>query len=140
MRGEKNAAKALGLIDKCQKDCSSPSIVRLCRFYRGCVAEDLMNDLTFAQREYEAAMPAVMGVDDIRTADRLARLYAVKGDVQKAIDLWSLALRVSPGDFSIMWNLSIALREAGYVEESVRLQDCAKKVMRYDEKRSQNRE
>ena len=122
MRGEKDAQKALALLDKCENGCSRASLVRSCHFYRGCVAEDLMNDVSFAQREYEAAMPAMLGSEDIRTADRLARLYAINGKVPAAIELWRQALRVSPGDYSVTWNLSIALRQTGAIDEANRLQ------------------
>ena len=80
-----------------------------------------MNDLFFAQREYEAALPAKLGGEDIRTADRLARLYAISGKLQAAIELWREALRVSRGDFSVMCNLSIALREIGCKDEAEEL-------------------
>lgn len=121
MRGEKDAQKALAWLDKCEKGCSRASFVRSCHFYRGCVAEDLLNDLSFAQREYEAALPAKLGGEDIRTADRLARLYAISGKLQAAIELWREALRVSRGDFSVMCNLSIALREIGCKDEAEEL-------------------
>ena len=88
-----------------------------------------MGDLALAQREYESAMPAKLGVDGIRTADRLARIYAMNGKVSAAIELWREALRVSPGDFSVMWNLSIALREIGSKEESEGLQMRVQKAM-----------
>jgi tetratricopeptide (TPR) repeat protein len=123
MRGEKDAQKALAWLDKCEKGCSRAPYVRSCHFYRGCVAEDLLNDLPFAQREYESAMPAKLGVDDIRTADRLARIYAINGKVPAAIELWREALRVSPGDYSVAWNLSIALRQTGMIDEANRLQE-----------------
>jgi len=121
MRGEKDADKSLHLLAKCERGNTSPAFVRSCHFYRGCVAEDLMNDLAFAQREYEAAMPAKLGSDDIRAADRLARLYAISGNVSAAIEVWRAALHVSPNDFGMMWNLSIALREIGEIEAADRI-------------------
>lgn len=133
IRGEKNAPKALDLLDKCEKGCHQVSIIRSCRFYRGCVAEDLLNDIDLAKREYEAAIPERPGISDIQAMDRLARIYAIGGDVHKAIELWKKALRVNPGNFSVMWNLSIALHEVGDVDEAVHLQKRAKAIMNAQE-------
>ncbi len=130
LRHDKSAEKALDLLDKCEKGCVRAPFVRSCRFYRGCVAEDLLNDIDLAKKEYEAAIPARPGAADIRTFDRLARIFAVKGNVLKAIELWTTALRISPGDFSVMWNLSIALREIGKVEEADRLRLRAEKQIK----------
>lgn len=129
LRGEQNAEKALAWLAKCERGCSRASIIRACHFYRGCVAEDLQNDLSVARREYEAALPLKIGSEDIRTADRLARILAVTGDTSRAIALWKNALRVSPGDMSVMWNLSVALHEVGDHEEAARLQARAKGAM-----------
>ena len=132
IRGERNAEKALTLLDKCEKGCSHASILRSCHFYRGCVAEDLLNDMDIAKIEYEAAIPVKIGIADIRAVDRLARIFAVKGNASKAIELWKRALRISPGDFSVMWNLSIALKEVGDIEESDNLRHRAHSLMKSD--------
>ena len=85
-----------------------------------------------AQREYEMAIPVKLGIADIRTLDRLARIVAVRGNVVKAVELWKTALRISPGDFSVMWNLSVALKDIGDVVEATRLQERIKGMMKHN--------
>jgi hypothetical protein len=129
MNGERNAESALWWIDRGEALSRQPRGRRLAHYYRGCVAEDLQGNLDLAEREFEKALPSRLGVDDIRTADRLARLLAIKGEVGKAVVLWREALRVSPGDYGVMVNLSIALREIGCKQESEELRIRAQKVI-----------
>ena len=81
--------------------------------YRGCVFDDLLHDAASAEREYAAALSCEERVDSVPTYDRLARLKALRGDLDEAIRLWHRALRLDPASVPAMLNLSNALRESG---------------------------
>ena len=105
-----NSKSALELLDKCSKSESiyPASVVH---YGRGCVYEDLKNDLAAAEREYEIALVGDWGVELVPCADRLARLKARRGELASAIALWEKAVKLAPNDNSIRWNLETARRD-----------------------------
>lgn len=112
LNGTKDAGAALSAIEQALSIPGvMPSDVRQCRFYRGCVYEDLKGDVVRAEAEYTAAIPEKWNVDTIRPADRLARLKAERGDLKAAVSLWSRALKMKPDDATVAWNLAIASKE-----------------------------
>jgi len=108
LKGTGDAATALAALDRA---VALPGVVlsqaRQCRFYRGCVYEDLLNDNARAEREYRAAIPQTWTVDTVQPADRLARLLAIRGDYVKAEQLWARALRLQPDNRQVAWNLDL---------------------------------
>jgi len=112
LKGTKDPAAALAALDRA---LALPGIAvphaRQCRFYRGCVYEDLLNDRARAESEYVAAMPRSWTVDTVQVADRLARLLALRGERARATDLWTKALRLCPDNAAVRHNLSVVRGE-----------------------------
>ncbi len=75
------------------------------RFLRGCVFEDLLEDLKSAETEYRAAIAGKWSVDTPAAADRLARLLALRGDFAEAEVLWTKALKYQPSNAVLRHNL-----------------------------------
>ena len=129
LRTEKDAEKAFREIDKCHEVNTVGASENTLHFYRGCVFEDLKNDETTAEKEYELALAGKWNIDSVPCADRLARLKAVHGERDKAIALWERAAILEPSNASVLWNLSIAYREAGDIVRSERFRNAALSLM-----------
>ena len=106
-----NADKALLLLDNCLggEAIYSEAIVHFCR---GCVFEDMKNDLPAAEKEYEKAIRGGVSIDLVPCADRLACILASRGELARAISLWEVAVKVDPSNETVQWNLSVARRKA----------------------------
>ena len=104
-----NSKKALELLDKCSK-AENAYPIAIVHYGRGCVYEDLRNDLAMAEREYEIALEGDWGVELVPCADRLARLKAHREELEVAISLWERAAKLDPENSSIRWNLATARR------------------------------
>jgi tetratricopeptide (TPR) repeat protein len=119
---EKDAERTLAFLDRfgeLASDASKPRFsARFFHYYRGCVFEDLENDETKARSEYEAALHGNWGVDLVPCADRLARIKAIHGERDGAIELWEKAMKLDPDNAAVCWNLSTAYRNAGEIEKS----------------------
>lgn len=118
MRVEKNAEKALDEIGRSVRTDGLGGSQKNRHFYRGCVFEDLVGDETAAEAEYETALAGRWDIDLVPCADRLARLRAIRGDLNTAIPLWEKATKLDPGNESVLRNLSTAYRAAGEIEKS----------------------
>lgn len=125
MRIEKDAEKALRAIDKCHEVNTVRASENTLHFYRGCVFEDLKDDEKTAKKEYELALAGKWNIDSVPCADRLARLKAIHGERDEAIALWERAAKLEPSNASVLWNLSIACREAGDLTRSERFRNAA---------------
>ena len=130
IRVEKNAEKALDEIRKSIPNDGLGVSPKNRHFYRGCVFEDLVGDEAAAEAEYETALAGQWTIDLIPCADRLARLKAIRGDLNTAIPLWEKATRLDPGNESVLRNLSTAYRAAGEIEKSEDALNRAKKLGR----------
>ena len=109
----KDPQKALKEIDLCE-NCKSPDLSpRFLDYYRGCVFEDLLENEEEAIRLYESCLGEAWKPESSSCADRLARIKAIHGELTDAIDLWEKARLSEPENVSILWNLSVAYREAG---------------------------
>ncbi len=118
----RNGEMAERMLDRCA-DCRAPDILPgLIDYYRGCISEDIREDEDAAKAFYERALADAWGIGLVPCADRLARLEAIRGNLNRAIDLWERARIVDPRDTSVLWNLSVAYRDAGKETESIRLQ------------------
>ena len=84
--------------------------LRVIRFYRGCVYEDLLNDNKAAEVEYRAAIAGKWSIDTPAAADRLARLLALRGEADEAEALWVKALKYQPDNAVIRHNLTLLRR------------------------------
>lgn len=125
LQTEKDAEKALREIDKCHEVNTVGASETTLHFYRGCVFEDLKNDETTAEKEYELALAGKWNIDSVPCADRLARLKAIHGERDEAIALWERAAKLEPSNASVLWNLSIAYREAGDLERAEKCRSAA---------------
>ena len=103
---EHNANVAMKCLDNALRVDIKGSLRRVTRFYRGCVYEDLLGDEKSAEVEYHAAVSGTWTVDSPAAADRLARLLAIRGELDEAEKLWEKAARYKPGDESIRHNLA----------------------------------
>ena len=52
-------------------------------------------------------------------------LKAIHGERDEAIALWERAAKLDPSNASVLWNLSIAYREAGDITRSERFRNAA---------------
>ncbi len=110
---EKNAEKALSLLDRCALLSKTEVESKLVHYYRGCVFEDLTGNEQSADSEYEAALQGRLGVDLVPCADRFARLKAIRGERLEAIALWERAIVLAPDNVMLLWNLSVACAQEG---------------------------
>ena len=110
---EKNAEKALSLLDRCALLSKTEVESKLVHYYRGCVFEDLTGNEQSAESEYEAALQGRLGVDLVPCADRFARLKAIRGERLEAIALWERAIVLAPDNVMLLWNLSVACAQEG---------------------------
>ena len=78
---------------------------RVTKYYRGCVFEDLLGDEKSAESEYREAISGKWNADTPAAADRLARLLAIRGELDVAETLWAKGARCRPDDDSIRHNL-----------------------------------
>lgn len=128
---EKDAEKALAFLDRfgeLASDTSAPRFSpRFFHYYRGCVFEDLNDDTIKARKEFETALQGQWGYDLVPCADRLARLKAINGERDEAIELWEKALKLDPDNAAVVWNLSTAYRIAGEIEKA----DTLRKRLKY---------
>lgn len=125
MRIEKDAEKALLAIDKCHEVNTVRASENTLHFYRGCIFEDLKDDEITAEKEYELALAGKWNIDSVPCADRLARLKAIHSERDEAIALWERAAKLDPSNASVLWNLSIAYREAGDITRSEQFRNAA---------------
>lgn len=113
-----NTQEALTNLDRCQAVLGFNITSNLCHFYRGCVFDDLIGDMETAENEYRSALGDAWGGELVPCADRLARLKAIQGDLNEALRLWKRASEIDPENVSVLWNLSVAYREIGDVENA----------------------
>lgn len=121
----KDSRKAHEFLDRCLLSGMTGYAQSTIHFCRGCVFEDLEDDLDNAEKEYELALSEEWGVDSVPCADRLARIKAIRGEQNEAIALWEKALKLDPESISVLWNLSIAYRETGNESRSNELRETA---------------
>jgi len=108
LNGEKNAEKALAYFERCERSPHAVgSLRRSCRYYRGCVYDDLLNDPQQAEVLYASALPKRLNADAAQAAGRLAALRARRGNLASAYDLLEKAVRILPGDTVLRHNLEI---------------------------------
>lgn len=124
---EKDAEKAFFLLDRCMELAPTIVATNLVHYYRGCVYDDLTDDVAAAEREYEAALSDGVNFKLVPCADRLARLKAIRGERDAAINLWEIAERGDPDNVAVLWNLCVAYREEGNKE---RVQELWKRVQK----------
>ncbi len=108
MTEEGDSEKALKLLAQCQSSDDGAKLSGLVHYYRGCVFEDLKNDIVSAELEFELALEGNWDVGLVPCADRLARLKAIKGDLSEAIALWEKSVAIDPDNDSVRHNLSVA--------------------------------
>lgn len=113
----RDADKALQSLDDCEACQSRELSPRFLNYFRGCVFEDLLLDASEAKRLYASALENGWGVDLVPCADRLARLDALDGNLDAAIDLWRKAMELDPDNLSVLWNLAVAYRDSGNEEQ-----------------------
>ena len=109
---ELDGDKALRLLDQCLASADGIKLSGLAHYYRGCVFEDIKNDLAVAEEEYGIALHGEWPIGLVPCADRLARLKAIKGDLSGAISLWEKAAKLDPDNDSVQHNLAVARRNA----------------------------
>ena len=94
---------------------------KLVLFHRGRICEDLDGDKEAAEDYFTKALDGHWDIGLVACADRLARLKALRGELEEAIALWEKARGISPDNVSVLWNLSIAYRNSGQPEKSAEL-------------------
>lgn len=114
----KDGEAALRYFDQCESLHDEHLTSRLLHYYRGCVFEDINGDETAAITEYLTALAGKWNLDLIPCADRLARLKAIHGQIDEAIELWETAMKFDPANAVVVWNLSTAYRDRGEIEKS----------------------
>ena len=127
---EQNAEVAMEFIDKATEADVRGLLATLCHFYRGCVFEDVRFDMETAEHEYELALAGGWSPEVVPCADRLARIKAIRGERDNAIELWERAIQVDPNNETALWNLSIAYRKEGNVARSDELRAQAVVLMK----------
>ena len=125
LRVERNAEKALGEIELSSRTDGTGGSQSIRHYYKGCIFEDIRGDEATAETEYRTALDRKWTVDLVPCADRLARLKAIQGERDEAISLWERAMMLDPNNTAVLWNLSIAYREAG---EKARSNELREKV------------
>ena len=115
---ELDGDKALRLLDQCLASADGVKLSGLAHYYRGCVFEDIKNDLAIAEEEYGIALNGEWPVGLVPCADRLARLKAIKGDLSGAISLWEKAAKLDPNNDSVKHNLAVARKNAEEAKKS----------------------
>lgn len=108
---EKSADRALAFNEKA-KAVARPGVYEA--FYhqfRGCVFEDLKGDVKAAKEEYRQSLAIRFDMDSLDSANRLARLEAIDGNIKDAIALWERALAIRPDDALVRHNLETARRQ-----------------------------
>lgn len=110
MNDKHDARAALHFLDSATKVDKIGNGGRSTRFLRGCVYEDLLDDLKSAEVEYRAAIAGKWSIDTPAAADRLARLLALRGDTDEAEALWVKALEYQPENAVIRHNLALLRR------------------------------
>lgn len=124
----KDPKKAHEYLDRCMISGTTGYASATIHFCRGCVFEDLEDDLENAEKEYELALSEKWDVDSVPCADRLARIKAIRGERDAAIALWEKALKLDPDNTVVLLNLSIAYREAGEEARSNELREKARRL------------
>ena len=127
----KNSKKAHEILDQCALSLMTGYDQSMIHFCRGCVFEDLDGDNDSAEREYMIALSSEWDKSLVPCADRLARLKAIRGEHDAAIELWEKAMKLDPGNTSVLWNLSIAYRSVG---DNSRSNELRERVRRLTEK------
>lgn len=117
----RDSTEALAELDLCDL-ANNPLVSRnMVEYYRGCVFEDLKDDLVSAEAHYRQALAGDLEFELVPCADRLARLFALRGEIDKAIELWEKAKKVYSCNVSVLWNLSVAYRETGQSKKAEEL-------------------
>lgn len=125
---EKDAEKAFSLLERCLEVASTDVATNLVHYYRGCVFDDLAEDAAAAEREYETALSDGVNFKLVPCADRLARLKAIRGERDAAIELWETAEKGDPDNVAVLWNLCVAYRETGEAEKAAKIWNRVRKL------------
>lgn len=105
-----DAEAALKAIDSLNPEY--PTGRKLYHGYRGMVFEDGFGDVSSAMSEYETCLATKpWDVDLIPFISRLGRLYAIQGELDRAISIWEDALMLAPDDAVLRQNLAVAYVE-----------------------------
>lgn len=110
--------RAVAMLDRFAEVTNPDETENLILFHRGRIFEDLDDDKEAAEIYYEKALDGHWDIGLVACADRLARLKAMRGEIDKAIAIWEKARTTSPNNVSVLWNLSIAYRDSGQSEKS----------------------
>lgn len=110
---DRDPDRAFDALDRMREVAREGSSEFYYHHYRGCVFDDLFNDVASAEREYVAALSCKERVDSVPTYDRLARLKAICGELNEAVGLWRRAIQLDPYNVAVILNLSTALRQSG---------------------------
>ena len=110
---EKDANKAFSFLDRAESVNSGNISENHIHLLRGLVYDDVLDDGTLAEREFEAALGGTWDRDAARCANRLGRRLAMRGENSRAIELWEKASKVNPNDVAVLWNLFNAYHDAG---------------------------
>lgn len=125
----KDPTAAFDALERCRSVSIGKVTPEQFHFYRGCAFEDLLDDKTSAESEYKSALASAWDYSLVPCADRLARLYALRGETEEAIKLWERALHIDPQNATVLVNLSIAVRESGDIARANELRERARKVL-----------
>ncbi len=116
------AERAFASLDNALKLDDSLEMQAIVHYYRGLAFEDLNDDVPSATAEYERALSGEWNEELSLCADRLARLAAIRGDLEEAISLWERSVRINPSRHEVLRNLSAAYRELDEKTMDVRKQ------------------
>lgn len=116
------AERAFAFLDNALKLDDSLETQAIVHYYRGLAFEDLNDDVPSATAEYERALSGKWNEELSLCADRLARLAAIRGDLEEAISLWERSVRINPSRQEVLRNLSAAYRELDEKTMDVRKQ------------------
>ena len=128
LRVERNAEKALDEIEMSSQTDGTGGSQSIRHYYKGCIFEDIQGNEAVAETEYGKALDGKWTVDLVPCADRLARLKAIRGERDEAIAIWERATTLDPDNTAVLWNLSIACREAGDEARSNELQEKVRQL------------
>jgi Flp pilus assembly protein TadD len=110
MNIKRDAKLAMRNLDKALQVDKKGVWYRNTRYYRGCVFEDLLGDDKSAETEYRTSVEGEWNMDTPSAADRLARLLAIRGELDEAESLWVRAAKLRPDDVEIQHNLLVLRR------------------------------
>jgi arabinofuranosyltransferase len=116
------AERAFASLDNALKLDDSLEMQAIVHYYRGLAFEDLNDDVPSAIAEYERALSGEWNEELSLCADRLARLAAIRGDLEEAISLWERSVRINSSRQEVLRNLSAAYRELDEKTTDIRKQ------------------